>query len=135
MAPLVSTTSEITAINPPRTWTVHGIDGPLRATVNVTVEPLEDTARSRVTIALDFEGHGIGKLLVPLAVMARDTLAAIEVAGFTIESCERFPFSPSPPIPPDPHILGTARSPKTGPSGSRPRASVNSLRMTSVDVT
>ncbi len=61
-------TSEITALSPPRTWAVRGLDGPVRATVNVTVEPLDDGARSRVTIELDFEGHGIGKLLVPLAV-------------------------------------------------------------------
>jgi ubiquinone/menaquinone biosynthesis C-methylase UbiE len=39
----------------------------------------------------------------------RDTLAAIEAAGFTIERCERFPFSPSPIIPQIPHILGVAR--------------------------
>jgi hypothetical protein len=32
------------------------------------VEPLGDNARSRVTIELDFEGHGIGRLLVPLVV-------------------------------------------------------------------
>jgi hypothetical protein len=36
--------------------------------VNVTVEPLIERARSRVTIELDFEGHEIGKLLVPLVV-------------------------------------------------------------------
>jgi uncharacterized protein YndB with AHSA1/START domain len=47
-------TSEVTDISPPRSWAI-------RAIVNVTV-------RSRVTIELDFEGHGIGKLLVPLAV-------------------------------------------------------------------
>jgi carbon monoxide dehydrogenase subunit G len=61
-------TSELTHIDPPRTWSVHGIDGPIRAIVNVTVEPLDDGARSRLTIELDFEGHGIGKLLVPLVV-------------------------------------------------------------------
>jgi uncharacterized protein YndB with AHSA1/START domain len=61
-------TSEITKIDPPRSWAVHGIDGPIRAIVNVTVEPLAGSAQSRVTIALDFEGHGIGKLLVPLVV-------------------------------------------------------------------
>lgn len=44
--------------------------------------------------------------------MARNTGAAIERAGFTIETCERFPFSPAPPIPPDPHILGIARRPE-----------------------
>lgn len=63
-------TSEITHIDPPRTWGVRGIDGPIRATVNVTVDPLDDGRRARVTksIELDFEGHGIGKLLVPLVV-------------------------------------------------------------------
>ena len=34
--------------------------------MHVTVAPLGDNARSRVTIDVDFEGHGIGKLLVPL---------------------------------------------------------------------
>jgi hypothetical protein len=29
---------------------------------------LADASRSRVTIELDFTGHGIGKLLVPLVV-------------------------------------------------------------------
>jgi uncharacterized protein YndB with AHSA1/START domain len=61
-------TSEITKLDPPTSWAVHGIDGPIRATVDVTVEPANGSARSRVTIALDFEGHGIGKLLVPLIV-------------------------------------------------------------------
>ena len=61
-------TSEITKLDPPTSWAVHGIDGPIRATVDVTVEPLNETSRSRVTITLDFEGHGIGKLLVPLIV-------------------------------------------------------------------
>ena len=61
-------TSEITKLDPPTSWAVHGIDGPIRAIVNVTVEPLDGSAQSRVTIELDFEGHGIGKLLVPLVV-------------------------------------------------------------------
>jgi uncharacterized protein YndB with AHSA1/START domain len=61
-------TSEITHNDPPRTWGVRGIDGPIRAIVDVTVEPLERRRRSRVTIELDFDGHGIGKLLVPLMV-------------------------------------------------------------------
>ena len=61
-------TSEITKVEPPASWAVHGIDGPIRAAVDVTVEPLSGSARSRVTIALDFKGHGIGKLLVPLVV-------------------------------------------------------------------
>jgi len=43
--------------------------------------------------------------------MARDTKSAIEQAGFEIEDCERFQFSPAAFLPPDPHILGTARRP------------------------
>lgn len=43
--------------------------------------------------------------------LARDTTTGIEQAGFRIETCERFPFSPAPFIPPDPHILGVARRP------------------------
>lgn len=61
-------TTEITEYDPPHRWADRGIDGPVRATVAVTVEPLADESRSRVTIDLDFVGHGIGKLLVPLIV-------------------------------------------------------------------
>ena len=61
-------TSEITEITPPTSWAVRGVDGPVRGMVKGTVEPLDDGERSRVTIELDFEGHGIGKLLVPLVV-------------------------------------------------------------------
>jgi hypothetical protein len=60
--------SEVTHIDPPRTWGVHGIDDPIRAIVNVIVDPLDDGSRSRLTIEVDFEGHGIGTLLVPLGV-------------------------------------------------------------------
>ena len=60
-------TSEVTHINPPTTWGVRGIDGPIRAIVDLSVEPLTGQ-RSRLTIAVDFEGRGIGKLLVPLIV-------------------------------------------------------------------
>ncbi len=46
---------------------MRGIDGPIRAIVDLTVEPLT-AHRSRLSIAVDYEGHGIGKLLVPLVV-------------------------------------------------------------------
>jgi uncharacterized protein YndB with AHSA1/START domain len=61
-------TMELAELNPPTSWAVRGVDGPVRGNVKGTVEPLDDGARSRVTIELDFEGHGIGKLLVPLVV-------------------------------------------------------------------
>jgi uncharacterized protein YndB with AHSA1/START domain len=60
-------TSELTHVDPPRTWGVRGIDGAIRATVDLTVAPLAET-RSRLRIAVDFEGHGIGRVLVPLLV-------------------------------------------------------------------
>jgi carbon monoxide dehydrogenase subunit G len=70
--------SRVTKHDRPTAWSVHGIDGPIRATVDVDVEPLQDTNRSRVTISVDFEGHGIGKLLVPLVVrrQARNEMPA-----------------------------------------------------------
>jgi hypothetical protein len=61
-------TSLITRNDPPTAWGVRGVDGPIRATVDVTVAPVNDGHRSRVTITLDFAGQGIGKLLVPLMV-------------------------------------------------------------------
>jgi uncharacterized protein YndB with AHSA1/START domain len=59
---------EVDEYNPPLSWGVRGLDGPVRGNVKGRVEPLDNGARSRVTINLDFEGHGIGKLLVPLIV-------------------------------------------------------------------
>jgi hypothetical protein len=62
-----TSTSELTHINLPATWGVRGIDGPIRAVVDVTVEPL-GAHRSRLTMTVEFAGHGIGKILVPLVV-------------------------------------------------------------------
>jgi len=59
--------SELVHIDPPRAWGVRGTDGPIRAAVDVLVEPVTDS-RSRLTISVDFTGHGIGKILVPLMV-------------------------------------------------------------------
>jgi hypothetical protein len=60
-------TSRLVRYDPPHAWSVRGIDGPIRAHVDVTVQPLSEE-RSRLTISVDFEGHGIGKVLVPLIV-------------------------------------------------------------------
>ena len=60
-------TSELVHIDPPKTWGVRGIDGPVRAAVEVLVEPVTDS-RSRLTINVDFTGHGMGKILVLLMV-------------------------------------------------------------------
>jgi hypothetical protein len=76
-------TSELVHIDPPRTWGVVGIDGPIRATVDVLVEEVTDS-RSRLTVSVDFTGHGIGLVLVPLIVRREarkempDNLAALK---------------------------------------------------------
>ncbi len=60
-------TAEVVRVDPPSTWCVRGVDGPIRAAVDVAVEALSGT-RARLTISVDFEGRGIGRLLVPLMV-------------------------------------------------------------------
>jgi uncharacterized protein YndB with AHSA1/START domain len=62
-----ASTSELVHIDPPKTWGVRGTDGPIRAAVEVLVEPVTGS-RSRLTISVDFTGHGISKILVPLMV-------------------------------------------------------------------
>jgi hypothetical protein len=71
-------------IDPPRTWDVRGTDGPIRANVDVLVEPVTNS-RSRLTISVDFTGYGNGKVLVPLIVRREarkempDNLAALKL--------------------------------------------------------
>ncbi len=47
---------------------MHGGGGPLIAIAKLTIEPLGAGQRSRVTMALDFKAHGIGRLLLPLVI-------------------------------------------------------------------
>ena len=63
-----TTTYEITAHDPPRQSSFRVLDGPIRAVGTVSIEPIGDGSRSRLTFALDFQGHGLGgKVLLPLA--------------------------------------------------------------------
>ena len=64
----MASTAEVAALEPPRTWAIRGVDGPVRGNVKGRVEPVNGGNRSRVTIELDLQGHGIGKLLLPLVV-------------------------------------------------------------------
>jgi uncharacterized protein YndB with AHSA1/START domain len=61
-------TQEVTELQAPRRWTVRGVDGPIRPEAGVTIEPLGDGTRSRVTFMLDFQAHGVG---VPLLLLVR----------------------------------------------------------------
>jgi uncharacterized protein YndB with AHSA1/START domain len=65
----VEATEKITELTPPKTWEVRSSGGlPVTATARGTIDPLDGGTRSRVTISLDFQGHGIGKLLIPLVI-------------------------------------------------------------------
>ena len=61
-------TYEITEHDPPHRAAFRGVRGPVRPVGVMTVEPLDEGARSRVTIEIELQGHGIGKLLAPLAM-------------------------------------------------------------------
>jgi uncharacterized protein YndB with AHSA1/START domain len=63
-----SMTIEIAELDPPRTFAVRSLDGPVRGENRGTIEPLDGGRRSRLSYELDLRGHGIGKLLVPLVV-------------------------------------------------------------------
>jgi uncharacterized protein YndB with AHSA1/START domain len=63
-----SFSQEVIEQDPPTSWAVRGTDGPIRPGMDLTVEPLGDGSRSRVTFALDFDPRGIGRVLVPLVV-------------------------------------------------------------------
>jgi len=62
-----SMTYEVTEHDPPRVSAFRGTDGPVRVVGRVTLDPVGDGSSTRVSLVLDFEGHGFGKLLVPLA--------------------------------------------------------------------
>jgi uncharacterized membrane protein len=63
-----SMTYEITAYDPPRQSSFRVLDGPIRGAGTISVEPIGDGSRSRVTFTIDFQGHGLaGKVLLPVA--------------------------------------------------------------------
>jgi uncharacterized membrane protein len=59
-------TYEITQHEPPTAFGFKGLDGSIRVVGHGAVEGLDDGSRSRVTINLEFEGHGMGKLMLPM---------------------------------------------------------------------
>jgi uncharacterized protein YndB with AHSA1/START domain len=71
-------TQEVAERSAPRSWAARGVEGPIRPSATITVEPLDGGAGSRVTFTLDFEGHGIGKALLP--AVRRQTRRAAPVS-------------------------------------------------------
>jgi uncharacterized membrane protein len=61
-------TYEVTEHDPPRQSSFRVLDGPVRADGTISIEPIGDGSRSKLTITIDFKGHGLaGKVLLPVA--------------------------------------------------------------------
>jgi uncharacterized protein YndB with AHSA1/START domain len=60
-------TYEMTEFDRPSRASFRGLNGPIRPVGTMTIEPSANG--SRVTLQLDFEGHGVGRLLLPLVRM------------------------------------------------------------------
>jgi uncharacterized protein YndB with AHSA1/START domain len=59
---------EVTEHDPPRRVAFRGVNGPVRPVGTVTVEPLDEGRRSRMTLEFDLVGAGLlGKLFAPMA--------------------------------------------------------------------
>lgn len=57
----------VTEYEPGHRYGVRGLTGPVRAHVTVELAPTGDGAGTHVEYGIGFEGHGIGKLIAPLA--------------------------------------------------------------------
>jgi uncharacterized protein YndB with AHSA1/START domain len=57
---------EITEHDPPRRSGFQVKDGPVRPHGTITFTPLDEGARTRVDFEIEFEGHGLGALLLPI---------------------------------------------------------------------
>src|SRR5882724_3777780 len=61
-------TYEVTEHDPPRRSSFRVLDGPVRPEGTISIKPIGDGSRSRVTFTIDFKGHGLaGKVLLPVA--------------------------------------------------------------------
>lgn len=58
---------EMTEHDPPRAFAFRGINGPIRPVGKGTIEPIGDGSSSRLTLEFDLTGHGLGKLVLPMA--------------------------------------------------------------------
>lgn len=60
-------TWEVTDYDPDHRYGVRGVDGPVRAHVTIDLTTNTDGTGTHLEYGIEFEGHGIGKLIAPLA--------------------------------------------------------------------
>ena len=58
---------EVTEYSPDRRYAVRGLGGPVRAHVTMDVGPNTDGSGTQLSYGIAFEGHGVGRLIAPLA--------------------------------------------------------------------
>jgi hypothetical protein len=59
---------EVSEVAPPWRWAARAISGPVRPDATLTVDPLEDNARSQLTFSIDNEASGVGKVILSLVI-------------------------------------------------------------------
>jgi uncharacterized membrane protein len=57
----------ITDFDPPKVVGFRVTTGPVRPEGKITLTPLDDGSRTRADFEMEFKGHGLGVVLVPLA--------------------------------------------------------------------
>jgi len=68
---------EVTEYRPDQRYGVRGLGGPVRAHVTMDVSPNSSGAGTQLSYGIAFEGHGVGRLIAPLArKSARNNLPA-----------------------------------------------------------
>jgi uncharacterized membrane protein len=72
---------EITEHDPPRKASFRGTTGPVRPVGTYTVDPSGESS-SRITVELDLEGHGIGKLFAILARRQAANQVPVDLEAF-----------------------------------------------------
>ena len=65
-----SYTQEVVEQTPFRAWSVKGVEGLLRPSARVLVEPIDNGMRSRATFSLEYEATGMGHLILPFVERA-----------------------------------------------------------------
>jgi uncharacterized protein YndB with AHSA1/START domain len=58
---------EVTEYRPDQRYGVRGLGGPVRAHVTMDVSPNSMGAGTQLSYGIAFEGHGVGRLIAPLA--------------------------------------------------------------------
>jgi hypothetical protein len=110
---------EVSEVRPPTTWAARGVDGAIRPSATITIEPLDDGLSSRVTFALDFEGQGIGRAVAAVRASA-DTEGGAAQLPEAQGTCGVKKLNRREGVGSDPHVLvsgdGRVGTAKTGPA-------------------